>query len=70
MRYATMTAEQLMDWGIQEIELRQADMETHPLLTCEQRKMRRAKAIGATIQQANGRVNDAKRFLERKGIRA
>lgn len=67
MRYATMTLQQQTDWGIQEIELRQADLETLPLIRCEERKRQRAKAIGATGMQANMLVGDAKLFLKRKG---
>lgn len=70
MRYATASQAELLDFGIQEIELRQADKETRTRADCEARKAIRAKAIGATIHQANMLCRDAMAFLQRKGVKA
>lgn len=70
MRYATASEKDLTQWGIEEAELRQADKETRSPADCEARKGIRAKAIGATIHQANMLCRDAMAFLQRKGVKA
>lgn len=70
MRYTTASEKDLTQWGIEEAELRQSDKETRTPADCEQRKGLRAKAIGATIQQANMLCRDAQAFLQRKGVKA
>lgn len=70
MRYATASEKDLTQWGIEEIELRQSDHETRTPADCEQRKAIRAKAIGATLSQANMLCRDAQAFLNRKGVKA
>lgn len=70
MNYNKASPEALRDWGIQEIELRQADKELRTPADCEKRKLLRAKSIGATLHQANMLCGDAQMFLKRKGIKA
>lgn len=71
MRYATATEDDLLQWGIQEIELREADIElSRTPKDCEERKRLRAQRIGATINQANTLCRDAQLFLRRKGMKA
>lgn len=70
MRYATASAHDLQEWGIQELELREADRETRTLTECAQRQTQRAKDIGATLSQANMLCRDAQAFLDRKGVKA
>lgn len=70
MRYATASANELRDWGIEELELRQSDRETRTTADAEQRKAIRAKAIGATLSQANMFCRDAQAFLNRRGVKA
>lgn len=70
MRYSTANANELIEWGVQELELREADRETRSPSDCKQRNYDRAKAIGATLSQANMLCRDAQAFLDRKGVKA
>ena len=70
MMYTRASDKDLISWGMEEAELRQADKETRTPADCEQRKGLRAKAIGATIHQANMLCRDAMAFLQRKGVKA
>lgn len=70
MRYATASSNELLQWGIDELDLREADVKLRLTADCARREQLRAKEIGATILQANGLCRDAIAFLRRKGMRA
>jgi hypothetical protein len=70
MRYVTATANELLEWGIQELELREADAQYRTPADAQERMRLRAKDIGATVLQANTLCRDAAAFLQRKGQRA
>lgn len=69
MRYATASERDLIDWAVEELELREADHD-RPIADRIKRIELRAKAIGATVSQANMLCRDAQAFLRRKGVKA
>lgn len=69
LNYKTAREDDLVQWGVEELELRQADKEQRSPADCEHRKLLRAKNIGATLHQANMLCGDAQLFLKRKGIK-
>ena len=70
MRYATATENDLLYWGVQELELREADAQYRTPADAQERMRLRAKDIGATVLQANTLCRDAAAFLKRKEKRA
>lgn len=69
MRYATASANQLLQWGIDEVEQREADIKFRLIADCARREQERAREVGATLLQANALCRDALNFLRRKGMR-
>lgn len=70
LNYKTAREDDLVQWGIEELELRQADKDLRSPADAEKRKHLRAQNIGATLHQANMLCVDAQLFLKRKGIKS